>query len=393
MIVSRCRRTILFLTLCALFFGLNPCMAQTPETVEITTLAQHGGEVSYPALKNFANTFVQDSVNQSILTEGGIQEHLNALSTFTEAMPGNLKVVSTARVFPSSTGQGLLAVLIEAQGNLSFGLPTHRYTPLVFSLATGQRISCEQVFIDCEQARSTLEEELDRMLVEELSNYLDAGDLFPLPIERFLLTDSGISFFYPERGMTWLSGKSAFIHFHYDELTGLLNDAEGSALAGLDLFQNLKPGDGIRQAVENAVVTGTLPGMPVKIGENLSEVLITFPLLHDPEGFVKGRKYQLEDDRFRGSWVLSWDGQSVTGLFSRRINLFGFITGSSKLDDIKRFLGEPTSSVALGAEAAALYGVPEGKISEYRYAQGTLKLFTDFNQILSAVWLDGNKAE
>lgn len=393
MIVASVRRLILFMMSLALISAFIPGVAQTEGSVDMVSVAQHGGDVSYPVLKGFANTFVQDTINQTIMGEGGIQEHLNALATFSEAMPGNLKVVSSVQMLSSSTGQSLLAVLIEAHGNISPGPPSHRYTPLMFSLVTGQKISCEQIFIDCQSARSTLENRVDGMLSDELSNYLDAGALFPFPIERFLLSDTGISFYYPERGMAWLSGKSAFLHFNYDELEEMLNTQEGAVLNGLEVLNNLKPMDSARLSIETAVNSGTLPGIPVKVTSELSQVLASYPLLHDPEGFVEGQKYQLEDDRFRGTLVLSQDGKTVTGLFSKRINLFGLITGKSKLEEIKGVLGEPISAISINAEAAALYGVTSGEMVEYQYSQGIVKFFIDESQTLRAVWLDGNKAE
>lgn len=394
MMMAIMRRMFLFGLIILLMAGLTPGFSESAGSVDILTKAQNGGEVSYPQLSGFANAFVQDSINQAILSEGGIQDHLNAMSAFTEAVPGNLKVTSAAQILRSGSGQDLLSVLIEARGNLSFGPPSHRYTPLVFSLATGQRIACSQIFSDCEQARSAMEERLEEELDGELSNYLDTGDLYPFPIDRFLLTETGISFFYPERGMMWLSGKSAFLHFHYSELAGLIREDEGAALKGLRLFESLKLTDASRQAIAASAAAGALPGLPVKAGDDLKGMLEEYPLLHDPEGFVSGQKYQLEDDRFRGSWVLSLDGQVISGLFSRRINFYGLHTGESSLDAVKGALGEPSGTVALSQEAAQLYDVPAGSMLEYSFPDaGTIKLFLDGNQVLSAVWLDGMKAE
>lgn len=120
----------------------------------------------------------------------------------------------------------------------------------------------------------------------------------------------------------------------------------------------------------------------------MRDTLDTYPLLHDPEGFVAGEKYQLEDDLFRGTWVLSKDDQTVTGLFSRRMNLFGLQTGKAAEAEIRGTLGEPAGSVSLNAEAAQLYGVPAGTMMEYAFADTALKLFLDKDQVLIAIWLD-----
>lgn len=387
MLATNTQRIFLFLLMMMLLVSALPGNAESG-SVEMVTAAQHGGEVHYPQLQGFANAFVQDAINQAIMNEGGIQSHLNAMAAFTEAMPGNLMVTSTAQILKSASGHDLLSVLVEARGNLAFGPPSHRYTPLVFSLVTGQRVACDQVLVSCEEARSGIEAMLEDSLGNELSNYLDASEFYPFPIERFLLTETGISFFYPEKGMVWLSGKSAFIHFLYSELSQWLDLAEGAPLIGLDLWARQTPTGTTRTAIESAASSGALPGLPVAVGDLVNAMLEAYPLLHDPEGFVSGQKYQLEDDRFRGSLVLSLDGQTVSGLLSRRMNLFGLSTGKTSLDEIKSILGEPAGSISLSAEAAQLYGVPAGIMMEYTFPNAALKLFLDENQALSAVWLD-----
>ncbi len=382
------RRAFLFLIILSLFLPLLPGLAQDQGAVEMISTSRPGGEVVYPQLKGFANSFVQDTINQAILTEGGIQAHLDAMAAFTEAMPGNLKVTYTALVLKSESGHDLLSILIEASGNISFGPPSHRYTPLVFSLVTGQKISCDQIFAQCDQARKSIEDTLEARLGDELSNYLNTADLYPFPIERFLLTETGISFFYPEKGMVWLSGKSTFIHFLYDELKGMLRDAGDMPLKSLDLYASLSPSAHSRPSIESAAATGLLPGIPVRLGDKLSDTLDIYPLLHDPEGFVTGQKYQMEDDRFRGTLVLSNDGETVTGLLTGRMNLFGLSTGKASLEEIKSVLGEPAGSTSMNAEAAQLYGVPAGLMLAYNFDGAALKLFLDEAQTLSAVWLD-----
>ncbi len=384
------RRAFLFVMIFILF-TVSFSLAQATGSVEMISSEKPGAKVSYPSLTGFPNTFMQDSVNQAIMTAGGIQGFLDLLGTYHEGMPGNLRVDSTAQNLASSSG-GLLAVLIEAEGNLSFGPPSHRYTPLMFNLATGQPVQCGELFKDCDAAKATIEDKLEDTLGEELSNYLDTGDLFPFPMDRFLLTETGISFYYPEGSMVWLSGKSAFVHFLYHELGDLLNLEEGSLMSSLDLTGRLSHTQASKPAIEQAVAEGSLPGSPVRLGEDMEAVRSSYPLLHDPEGFIAGQKYQLEDDRFRGSWVLSEDGRTVTGLISRRMNLFGLTTGKTTEEEISQVLGAPQSAVDLTQEAASLYGVPAGKMLDYSFSGNQLFLFIDQNQVLSGIWLNQDKA-
>ncbi len=392
MIVSTFRRTVLLFCVLALMLASLAGLSEGA-VIDLVTQEAPGATVTYPQLSGLDNAFVQDSINQAILSAGGIQSHLDALAAFSAAMPGNLRVSSTAAILAAEKGQGLLSLVVEAEGNLGFGPPSHRYTPLLFSLDTGQLVSCEALFLDCEQARVSIEETLEERLGQELSNYRDRENLFPFPLERFALTQTGISFYYPERSMVWLSGKSAFIHFHYHELKELLRTEEGSLLSSLQPFKQLSLHEGSKADIEEMANSGGLPGLPVMLGDDLGQVLEAYPLLHDPEGFVTGEKYQLEDDRFRGSLVISREGEAVTGILSRRMNLYGFITGQSTLEEIKSALGEPAGAFPLSAEAAGLYGVPSGEMLAYDYRDATLQLFINDNQVLSAVWLDQKKAE
>ncbi|MDD3109159.1 MAG: hypothetical protein PHH32_00775 [Eubacteriales bacterium] len=395
MYTSILHRAVLLFCMISLIFVSVPIMALEPEEGAVRMVSEEapGGQVIYPRLIEFANAFVQDSINQAVMDLGGVQGYLDALATFSSAMPGNLRVSSTALFLPSSQGQGLFSVLIEAQGNLGFGPPSHRYTPLVFSLSTGQLVRCENLFLDCKMARADIEEKLEDQLAGELSNYLDTGNLFPFPLERFLLTESGISFFYPENSMVWLSGKSAFVHFQYHELEGLLRLAEDGLFAGLDLLKGLNITGESKNLIDAAAQSGILPGFPIALGDDLGHMLEMYPLLHDPEVFVTGEKYQLEDDRFRGTVLISRDGRKVTGLLSRRLNLFGLLTGHTSIEEMISVMGEPAGNFPLSQEAAEFYGVPEGTMMAYQYPDAVIQFFTDNNNILSAIWLDREKAE
>ena len=170
MYTSILHRAVLLFCMISLIFVSVPIMALEPEEGAVRMVSEEapGGQVIYPRLIEFANAFVQDSINQAVMDLGGVQGFLDALATFSSAMPGNLRVSSTALFLPSSQGHGLFSVLIEAQGNLGFGTPSHRYTPLVFSLSTGQHVRCENLYLDCKMARADIEEKLEEQLAGEL---------------------------------------------------------------------------------------------------------------------------------------------------------------------------------------------------------------------------------
>ena len=108
---------------------------------------------------------------------------------------------------------------------------------------------------------------------------------------------------------------------------------------------------------------------------------------------MTGESYQLEDDRFRDTMVITADDRQITGLLSRRMNLYGLITGQTSTIEIHDILGEPAGTFPLNQEAARLYGLPEGRLLTYHYPDTRLQFFADNNNTLTAIWLDQNKVE
>lgn len=353
----------------------------------LTTISQASGDslLEYPQLTSLPNSFVQDSVNQAI--KEAVAPHENTFLVLQAGAEGSLRVTSRYHVLSAADSHDLLSLLITAQGRMPTGRPGFEYLPLMFDLANGQPITAAEVFADPAATQAWLEEEADARLGENLSVYLDLQALRPLPLERLLVHPAGISFYYPEGTFTWLSGRSASLHYLFHEIQPLLNLEEGSLLHSLGVNTLLTPGGQTAVLLEETVTSGCLPGLDACLGEPVEDAVARLKLLHDPEGHPEGQQYQMEDDSFRGSLLLSSDGQTVDGILSRRMNLFGLITGQANRETAQAALGQPFASLPLPASAAQLYGLEEGQMDAYLYEGHELRLYYDTNDLLYAVWL------
>ena len=352
----------------------------------IMLISQSIGEdsINYPQLYNMANLFVQDQVNNTI--QEAICFHIDLFQTASTEVPANVQISTQYYLFPSRNGHDLLSILFSVTGRMPNGRSGHRLIPLVFDLGNGKLVASDELFYNVAEARGEFESIIMESLADELSIYLDIDFLVPFPIDRFFVTPTGITFAYPDNSLIWLSGRSASLHFLFNEILPLLKlDEDGllMELSDLPLTQDRKINSAfIRQYVDD----GKLPGINLVLGDDVERIIADNPLLHDPEGFPNGEKYQLEDDTFRGTVLISQDRQFVNGIFSKRIEFFGMLTGDSKRAEIIENIGTPVVILPLTEDAARMYGVSEGQMDVYQFSN-VLRLFYDKDEVLTAIWL------
>lgn len=373
----------LFLTI---FLLVSSEFARAETTINLIRQGSDSSFVNYPQISGMDNAFVQDTINAAIHEK--VQPHLNTLTVLQAGTAGELKVDCQTKVFTHEKGRNVLAVLLIAEGRMPNGRSGYQTNPMMFSLADGQIIPAEKIFSDVEEARAEIEEELNGAFADELSNYLDISALSPFPIENYLLTDTGITFYYPDNTLTWLSGRGASIAFLYHEIIHLLDLNENSLLSGLDTWALKSDVEGAPELIRQAVGGGSLPGLDVRLGDELESAITKNKLQYDPESFPTGEKYQLEDDRYRGTKVIANDEGLVTALISTRMNLFGLITGESSREEAETLLGSPLAALTMDDSAAKLYSLPQGTLLTYRISGNDLKLYFDQTNFLYAVWLE-----
>ncbi len=355
--------------------------------VSVEFAREEAGEsyVQIPSLSGMDNVFVQDSVNAQI--REAAQAHLNTLLLLASGTPGSLETTASAVILPSRDGHDLLSVLLNAQGRMPSGRTGQSHIPLMFDLANGQKVSHEALFADAAEAVEAIESDTAEAFADSLSNYLNIEDLFPFPLDRVLITETGLSFYYPDNSLTWLSGRSASIHYLYHELEPLLDLGEGSLLFNLGVRERLAVQPDTPALIAQAAAEGCLPGLDARLDDPVSDLVQRHSLLYDPEGFPEGEKYQLEDDRYRGTVLIARDGGLLSGILSRRMNLYGLITGRTGRDEALNVLGSPASAVTLDSIAGDTYGLPAGELVAYAFGENELRLFFDSDGLLHAVWL------
>lgn len=355
-------------------------------TVAYERREQHGAVVIIPELSGMVNTFVQDRINQAIFDRGDYAVLLANLAAVTAQGGGAVNADAQAYILPGQEGQDVLAVRMEATGKVGPGRPSHRVRGLMVQLSTGEEVTAEDIFLDLSQAEEAIAGIVEQEITSDISAYLNPDAFFPLPMDNMLLDATGISLFYEADQLSLLSGRSGSLHLHYDEVLPLLNMQEGSVLWQLNTAAKVKPGEATAASIEEDAVAGRLPGIPVTLGQSAQDVFNGFPRASDSMSFPGALRYQLEDDRFRGTYIIM-DAGSVTGIITRRMNLHGLILGQASGAEVQNTLGEPFSALFLDAPAAEQYGLPTGVLKEYRYDARVLRMLFDEADILAALWL------
>ncbi len=341
--------------------------------------------VEYPQVQGMEDALIQDSINTAILEQAA--SSLNTLTVLKAGSPGTIQASSQQWILHATSGPGVLSVLLTVDGRQPNGRTGYVQTPAMFNLEDGQAVTAEAVFLDVTEAAAWIEDYLLEQFDEDLSNYLDVQNLSPFPIENLLLTTSGISFYYPFDTMVWLSGRSASIHLLYHEIAPLLRLGEEDLLTLLGVNDQLMIADASLKNIEESVSAGALPGLDATLGGAMETLVEENRLQYDPEGYPEGELYQLEDDAYRGTFLISVDEASLSGILTKRMNLYGLITGRTTRTEIETLLGPAQFSLPMSDTAAQLYRVPEGTMLTYSYGNHELRLYVNTENTLGAIML------
>lgn len=376
-----------FSTLCTMLVFSTLALAQAQ--LEISREEKFTSFVEVPALSGLSDLSIQDNINSMILRLGGYEGYMAILRSLSDESVTGIQVHSSGDILPQGDQQHVLSITVEASGRIGPGRPGHQATPLVFNLENAQQVSAQDLFLDTTSAEQSLDSLVEERLAPDLSSYLDASALLPVPINSFSLDEAGITFYYPSQQLMMLSGQSGDINLHYDEIASLLNLQEGSLLWNLGINEQLQIHTATKDQVAQYVSAGRLPGLPVQLGDSTDDILKVYPLLVDSEAFPSAVKYYLEDARFRQSALIAQEGEGgqIIGILSRRMNLAGLVTGKTSRDEVMQALGDPASSLQMDTSAAESYGLAEGNLDTYNFGDYDLALSYDGEQLMQAIWL------
>lgn len=356
-----------------MIFPLTAACADEPSVDEIRTqIGEH--YVSYPQLKGLPDASVQQKINDDIVLSSGVANHLVTLATLGNS-PWKLAVDFQVCMLSDQ----VFSVVISARGKLPGRRDGHSWTALSYDLATGDRLTLDQLLKEPDEAVARMEAIAEASLSQEWSGYMEYADILPLPVDAFTLDEKGITFWYPYEQFSLLSGTSGACQFWYEELDGLWI-AE----------QETMTDEQIIAAIEQTVAEGKLPKVPAVMGQPMQEVTEQYRLLRTPDVFPGGRYYVMEDPAFREVLVISdaldEDGSSVVeGIQLKRGGLFNLLVGKTEQQRWRDLLGMPEENITVTAGMAYDYHLPEGQYDVYHFGENELRLYADLSGVLSAV--------
>lgn len=351
----------------------SACALGETRIAEVST--EIGGHyVRYPQLEGMQDEALQSRINDDIVLSSGISNHLVTLVTLGQN-PWKLQVDHQSCLLEDR----IFSTVISAKGRIGNQRDAHQYTAGTYDLATGEKIALDELFTDVEAAVELMEELAQESLMEEWNGYLEYSDLTPLPRDSFTLDETGITFWYPAKQFSFLSGHAGAVQFWYEELHGLWK--ENRVEQETDQQQRIK----IVQSVEE----GIIPGVPVAMGQTMQEVTEIYRLLRTPDEFPGGRYFVLEDPAFRSILVISdaLESRYVEGIQLKRGGLHGLMIGKTSRQEWQDVLGIPMESVTVTENMAYDYRLPMGEYDVYHFGAHELRLHADEAGILCAIQL------
>lgn len=379
---------LIILTLCLV---CSAALAQTQQPdVQIVYISKQTGTSSlhYPSLQGLPNTFVQDTINRKIVEKGEIPLHEVTMSSPAQQGATGITVTSEAYLLTKQGIPSVLSLVIRAEGKMPSGRLGYAVTPMMFSLADGSEIPAKSLWFSEEEAQQYLSAWVEELSQKDIFTYADVSGAVPVPLEGALLRDTGVTIFYPQDTFTLLSGRSGAFSFYFYELADILNIGGDAMLASLDAYQQTKVQENSAENIQAMLAQGILPGIPPVMGKNIKETIATYKELTDPEAFITGERYILEDAAFRDvSLIVPFGAEEITGILTHRMDLFGLITGIADRAACVTVLGEPDATLPLDADIAARYAMEAGNASFYSMGAYRLMLGFDQQDVLQSIYL------
>lgn len=368
---------------------LMPCLALAQENALTLTDAGvdlPGGSIHYPQMQGLDEEQTT-LVNQALLEAGQISQRLERATLLTSAA---VKLNVSWQADNQCLAGQVLSVVFTAEGAVNDSRSTHVYTTLNMDLASGENITWADLFQDEEAARAGIASYLEDELAPELSAHLMNSELTPLP-EDFSLDASGMTLYYPISQLATLSDRAGAVHLSWCELLPYLKTGEGTVLQriGAEAMVTLSDASGIQQAVNS----GSLPGIPAQLGDNMQELVNTWGLLIDPDLYENGRLISLDGAAFRTVYLMTdrltetLDSSVVQGIRMDRGSLYGLCIGKTSQNEWRQVLGEPDYTVTLNEEEADGQRLQSGESDYYRYDTHTLRLHANEDGVLVSLML------
>lgn len=368
----------------AVMLLLTSACAET--TVTRKGLALGESYVYYPQVEGMENADVQDAVNAALLASTGAEALLARLPlTMHSATP--LQADYAYQVMGD-----VLSVVVKAQGPVESDRATQVWYTANIDLTTGESITFDDLFMDADAARLALTDALEWGIAPLLSAHLRNSQLTPVP-ETFGLSDAGLTLYYPMEQLATLSDQAGTVTFRWCELLEHLKLGEGTILNRIGAEKMVTLDETSAEAIRQAVESGQLPGIPVKLGDSVQEAVDAYRLLMDPDLYESGRMMQLEDGVFRGVYLLtdsltdSWERSVIQGIRADQMNLYGLMTDVTTQAEWRSALGEPAATVAVDDVKAESNRILPGYSDYYNFDGVQLRLHANDEGVLTSLFI------
>lgn len=384
--LKRIGMLVIALALPALAFAEGVAAEPMAEIKEIRTeIGQN--YVAYPQLSGMENEEIQKKINDDLVLSANIASHLITLSTLQNSTWG-LRV--EAESFLSGD---VFSAVISAKGKMPSGREGHAYSAFTYDLNTGERLTLADLFADEKAAVAQMEAIAHASLGEELSGYMEHAELSPLPVDSFAVNGDGVTFYYPSEQFLLLSGYSGACQFYYEELAEWLRtDGEGLP-ARIGALPQTYTAPEAKERIAEAAAEGTLPHVPVKMGDSMADAVAKYRLARTPDEFPGGRYFALEAPAFRDVLLISdalengYERSVAEGIQIKRGSLYGLAIGRSRQEDWRAILGEPGETMTFSETMAYDYNLPVGVSDVYHFGAHELRLHADEKGVLRSIQL------
>lgn len=391
----------LLISVLLLTVSLAPALAAEGENAGLKVLVHQefgigDSHVFYPELQDTQGGETIAKVNEAILQKAEIEDYLRVLKTVTEGSVG----LTVDCDYSSDVSNGLFSVVFSATGRMPKGRPSQKYYAMTFDLETGEEVTFDRLFSDPEGALKLIEENMDSKVSDILSTYMENSALLPVPTDNFAVLHDAVTFYYDNDQLSFLSGDSGAVSFWYYELEPYLDLSENSVAKRLETLERsgIKDRGQLARVVMDNVSHGVMPGLDVavsaaddarlSVGADVHTLVDSFKQTTDSGYYPGGAYLEVENALLRGTYILTDEaGEKVTGILSKRLDMFGIKTNVTTADEWREVLGQPASTLSLDANTAEQYLLCAGSSDQYTYGDHTLTLHADENGVLCAVIL------
>ncbi|MGN0775880.1 MAG: hypothetical protein ACI4MM_04290 [Candidatus Ventricola sp.] len=223
---------------------------------------------------------------------------------------------------------------------------------LTVRLETGEEILLEQLFSDWDGALEAMETIITDDVLDGMSDYMEYGELLPMPTDNYSFDDFGLTVYWPEDRYRYFDGMSGSVTFYWHELAAFIGEESPVyALSHPDVPYNVSE-------IESLCMGGEVtPMLTLKLGELLGSTAGRYRLA-DPDYTTDALVYPLE--RVRGYAVeipkyaeTEEEQTPVSAIRASRVSMAGLLTTGTTTDaEIIALLGEPAREMVFDEDAA-----------------------------------------